>query len=229
MQRSSRAWRLYAAALVVGATVALAGMVGVAAGCTPQPTSDAPNSGKAATAAEGQDASGSASAEGAELTPINWTVDTDCAICHVTESAGAQNPACAQAVAHEQQVCVDCHRAADELSSIHAAVTIEDRDKVPTKAKHATADPESCIECHGTLEEVASLTSGSTALTDSQGTVVNPHERPAGESHETNPALCTDCHNNHSQDLPKDAMKYCAQCHHRGVFQCGTCHELRER
>ena len=44
-----------------------------------------------------------------------------------------------------------------------------------------------------------------------------------------NPATCTDCHNNHSKDLPKDAMKYCAQCHHRGTFECGTCHELRER
>jgi len=24
-------------------------------------------------------------------------------------------------------------------------------------------------------------------------------------------------------------MKYCAQGHHRGTFECGTCHELRER
>ena len=68
-----------------------------------------------------------------------------------------------------------------------------------------------------------------TALTDDKGTTVNPHERPAGEKHdEENPATC-DCHNNHSKDLEKDAQKYCAQCHHRGVYECGTCHELRER
>ena len=54
---------------------------------------------------------------------------------------------------------------------------------------------------------------------------MNPHERPAGEKHDENPTTCTDCHNNHSKDLPKDAMKYCAQCHHRGTFECGTCHE----
>ena len=66
-------------------------------------------------------------------------------------------------------------------------------------------------------------------LTDDNGTTVNPHERPAGEKHDENPATCTDCHNNHSKDLGKDAKKYCAQCHHRGVYECGTCHELRER
>ena len=64
---------------------------------------------------------------------------------------------------------------------------------------------------------MAALTADSTALTDDKGTVVNPHERPAGEKHDENPATCTDCHNNHSKDLPKDAMKYCAQCHHPGA------------
>lgn len=78
------------------------------------------------------------------------------------------------------------------------------------------------------MSEVAALTADSTALTDDKGTTVNPHERPAGEKHDENPTTCTDCHNNHSKDLPKDAMKYCAQCHHRGTFECGTCHELRE-
>ena len=69
----------------------------------------------------------------------------------------------------------------------------------------------------------------STALTDDKGTTVNPHDVPSNEKHEENPATCTDCHNNHSKDLPKDSMRYCAQCHHRGTFECGTCHELRER
>lgn len=38
--------------------------------------------------------------------------------------------------------------------------------------------------------------------TDDKGTTVNPHERPAGEKHEENPATCTD-YNNHSRALPK--------------------------
>ena len=85
-----------------------------------------------------------------------------------------------------------------------------------------------CTTCHNP-DDVKAATEGSTVLTDINGTVVNPHERPDGEAHDENPATCTDCHNNHSKDLSKDAMKYCAQCHHRGIFQCGTCHEIRER
>ena len=102
-------------------------------------------------------------------------------------------------------------------------------DKPATKATVVTVDEATCIACHGEMSEVAALTADSTALTDDKGTTVNPHERPAGEKHDENPTTCTDCHNNHSKDLPKDAMKYCAQCHHRGTFECGTCHELRER
>ena len=121
--------------------------------------------------------------------------------------------------------CVTCHTA--EAAEVHDGIAMG--DKPATKATVVTVDEATCIACHGDLSEVAALTADSTALTDDKGTVVNPHERPAGEKHEANPATCTDCHNNHSKDLPKDAMKYCAQCHHRGTFECGTCHELRER
>ena len=102
-------------------------------------------------------------------------------------------------------------------------------DKPAAKATVVTVDPATCESCHGTLGDMAAKTAGSTVLTDDNGTTVNPHERPAGEKHDENPATCTDCHNNHSKDLGKDAKKYCAQCHHRGVYECGTCHELRER
>ena len=123
--------------------------------------------------------------------------------------------------------CVTCHTDEAVLAEVHDGIAMG--DKPATKATVVTVDEATCIACHGDLSKVAALTADSTALTDDKGTVVNPHERPAGEKHESNPATCTDCHNNHSKDLPKDAMKYCAQCHHRGTFECGTCHELRER
>lgn len=159
--------------------------------------------------------------------PVNWTMESDCAICHTSEAEGANDSSCPQAKAHEAQTCSDCHTMVSELATAHADVKFG--DKAPTKASVVTVDPQTCIGCHGTMDEMAVLTAGSTALTDSNGVTVNPHERPEGEKHDEHPATCTDCHNNHSKDLPKDAMKYCAQCHHRGVFQCGTCHELRDR
>ncbi|WP_144301086.1 cytochrome c3 family protein, partial [Eggerthella lenta] len=136
---------------------------------------------------------------------------------------------CPQASAHEAEgvTCVQCHTDEAALSTEHADVKFG--DKAATKATVVTVDPETCISCHGTMEEMAAKTADSTALTDDKGTTVNPHDVPSNEKHEENPATCTDCHNNHSKDLPKDSMRYCAQCHHRGTFECGTCHELRER
>ena len=159
--------------------------------------------------------------------PVNWTMESDCATCHASEAESPSDPACTQAIAHEAEgiTCMDCHTEEETLATAHADVKFG--DKTTTKATVATVDPTTCESCHGTLEEVAALTTGSTALTDSKGTTVNPHARPASEQHDANPMTCTDCHNNHSDDLPKDAMSYCAQCHHRGTFECGTCHELR--
>ena len=161
--------------------------------------------------------------------PVNWTMESDCVTCHTAEAASATDSACPQGVAHETEgvTCVTCHTDEAVLAEVHDGIAMG--DKPATKATVVTVDEATCIACHGDLSEVAALTADSTALTDDKGTVVNPHERPAGEKHEANPATCTDCHNNHSKDLPKDAMKYCAQCHHRGTFECGTCHELRER
>ncbi len=102
-------------------------------------------------------------------------------------------------------------------------------DKAATKATVVTVDPETCISCHGTMEEMAAQTADSTALTDDKGTTVNPHERPPTRSTTQPGDVHRAGHNNHSKDQAKDAMKYCAQCHHRGTFECGTCHELRER
>jgi hypothetical protein len=154
--------------------------------------------------------------------PFSWSAASDCAVCHTTESASLSDPAQPQALEHGTQKCDSCHSNETLLVQAHEGVTYSS-----TPAKRAslkTVDEQTCISCHGDLATVAQQTVSSTALTDSNGLSVNPHERPVGEKHAENPTTCTDCHKVHSADLSRDAMKYCAQCHHRGIFQCGTCH-----
>lgn len=210
---------------VLGVVLALTAAMWTLAGCAPKAESDAPA--KSEQQAEGSDSSSGASAMDGQ--PVNWTMDSDCSMCHTSEAESETDAACPQGTAHKAENidCVQCHTEESTLKTEHADVKFG--DKVATKATVATVDPATCESCHGTLEDMAAKTADSTALTDDNGTTVNPHERPAGEKHEQNPATCTDCHNNHSKDLQKDAKKYCAQCHHRGVYECGTCHELRDR
>lgn len=211
---------------VCAAMLVVAALTATLTGCAPgQPVAD---TGSGAAAEQGADADASG-ADGMADQPVNWSMESDCVTCHTSEAASATDAACTQGVAHEAEgvTCATCHTDETVLGEVHDGITMG--DKPATKATVITVDEATCIACHGDLSEVATLTADSTALTDDKGTVVNPHERPAGAKHEENPATCTDCHNNHSTDLPKDAMKYCAQCHHRGTFECGTCHELRER
>ena len=209
--------RRFAVLAVLGAVLVLTAALWSLVGCAP----------KEAPAPSEQDEAAAASPLDGQ--PANWSMDSDCAICHKTEAASELDDACPQGVAHKAEgvTCVECHTEADTLATAHADVKLG--DEPASKVTVETVDPATCESCHGTLEEVAALTTGSTALTDDNGTTVNPHARPSSEKHDANPLTCTDCHNNHSTDLAKDAQKYCAQCHHRGVYECGTCHELRER
>ena len=211
---------------VLAVVLALAAALWLLTGCAPKAESQDGGSAPGSSASSGADAGGAGAMDGQ---PVNWTMESDCSLCHTSEAASAVDAACPQGTAHETEgvTCVQCHTEESVLTTEHADVKFG--DKVATKATVATVDPATCASCHGTMEEMAAKTVDSTALTDDKGTTVNPHERPAGEKHDENPATCTDCHNNHSKDLPKDAMRYCAQCHHRGTFECGTCHELRER
>ncbi|MEG1253341.1 MAG: cytochrome c3 family protein [Raoultibacter sp.] len=201
---------------LVALVLALAAVLFFAVGCAPKEAS--------------------APADGAQKTekadplagqPANWTMKSDCASCHTTESATMTDTSCPQGALHKEQTCISCHTEEPILQTAHADVKLG--DKAASKATVASVDPQTCITCHGTMEEMAAKTLDSKALTDDKGLTVNPHARPAGERHAETPAVCTDCHSAHSKTLEKDAMKYCAQCHHRGVFECGTCHELRER
>lgn len=209
--------RRFAALAVVVLTLVLASVLALVVGCSPKEASEAPAK------------SESSSTSSMDGQPVNWTMQSDCKTCHTSEASSPEEPACVQAVAHEAEdvTCNQCHTNETVLSTEHAAVKFG--DKVATKATVVTVDEQVCVSCHGTLQDMAVKTVDSKVLTDDNGTTANPHERPAGQKHEENPATCTDCHNNHSKDQAKDAKKYCAQCHHRGVYQCGTCHELRDR
>lgn len=222
----NKAARTMTLAIVLCATVLLATLMGLCMGCSPQQPAE---SDKGSSSPAQTPAADNAASDDMASQPVNWTMDIDCAICHTSEAEGVADAACVQAVAHEAEgiTCAQCHTDEATLSTAHDGITYD--DKPASKPSVITVDPQTCIACHGDLEEVATLTASSEALKDSNGTVVNPHERPAGDAHSENPATCTDCHNNHSKDLSKDAMKYCAQCHHRGIFQCGNCHEIRER
>lgn len=209
--------RRFAALAVVVLTMMLAAMLALVVGCSPKAATEAPAK---------AEQSSTSSMDGQ---PVNFTMQSDCKTCHTSEAASPEEAACTQAVAHEAEkvTCVQCHTDESVLSSTHADVKFG--DKPATKPTVITVDEKTCVSCHGSLQDMAAKTVDSKALTDDNGTSVNPHERPAGQTHEDNAATCTDCHNNHSKSVEKDAMKYCAQCHHRGVFTCGNCHELRER
>jgi nitrate/TMAO reductase-like tetraheme cytochrome c subunit len=197
----------------------LIAFVGIFAGIQLQLTACAPNASTDAKAAEEE----TSAIPGADQ-PFTWQASSDCATCHTSEGESLSDPAQAQALAHGSQDCGSCHTDEPLLKQAHEGVTYG--SKPAKKAKLKTVSEQTCIECHGDLPSMAQKTAESTALTDSNGLSVNPHERPDGERHSENPAICTDCHKVHSENLSKDAMKYCAQCHHRGVFQCGTCHAI---
>lgn len=186
---------------VLGVVLALTAAMWTLAGCAPKAEPSAP------AASEQKDGNGGSSAMDGQ--PVNWTMDSDCSMCHTVEAASATDASCPQASAHEAEgvTCVQCHTDEAALSTEHADVKFG--DKAATKATVVTVDPETCISCHGTMEEMAAKTADSTALTDDKGTTVNPHDVPSNEKHDANPATCTSCHNNHSKDQAKDAMKYC--------------------
>lgn len=203
-----------AALLVIGAVFLLAFLLAFTVSCAP---SESPKETTPKTE-EGAD-----SGMNSEL--VDWTMKSDCAACHTNEADSMTDTACPQAIAHEDMTCIQCHTDESVLSDAHDGITYGDRPA--SKATVVTVDSQTCIECHGGFDEMATQTAGSTALTDDQGTSVNPHELQPGEKHEANAPTCTSCHKTHSGNLSKDSMKFCAQCHHRGIFTCGNCHEIK--
>ncbi|HIW76000.1 MULTISPECIES: cytochrome c3 family protein [Gordonibacter] len=160
---------------------------------------------------------------------VDWTMDIDCKTCHTTEAGTMTDAAYPQAMEHGDMQCSQCHTEEATLKTAHEGVTYA--DKPASKATVVTVDAQTCQDpaCHGTLADMAVITADNTNFKDDKGAVQNPHEYASNEQHDANVPTCTDCHKIHTKNVQKDAMKWCAQCHHQGVFQCGTCHELRER
>lgn len=214
-KKATAAPRGLAAAAVLLATGLLACALCAVAGCSPQePAADAGNG---------------AEEPAAEAVALQWSPDSDCAACHTAEAGSMSDSACAQASAHASLTCVQCHTETDVLATAHESVTTE--SIVASKATVVSVNPETCknAACHGTMEDMAAQTEGKVFLTDSNGNQVNPHNHSSNPQHDAHQPTCTDCHKIHSKDAQKDAIKWCAQCHHRGVLTCGNCHEVRER
>ena len=206
---------------IIGVVCALAVVFGLMVGCAPSESGDDSSNPPASEEKDSSDGSG----EGAANQKVDWTMESDCATCHTYEAESMSDSAFPQAHAHTNEVCTDCHTEETVLATAHEDITLG--DKPAKKATVQSVSDQTCIDCHGTFEEMSVKTAGSNALTDSNGVSVNPHELLPGERHEANRPSCTSCHSTHSKDLSKDSMKFCAQCHHRGVFTCGNCHEVR--
>lgn len=161
--------------------------------------------------------------DGAETTTASFTFteDADCSSCHTTESESYEDSDCTASY-HSDVTCITCHSDIDGLTEAHEDV--EYGDKTATRLKSTEIDTSACISCHGDLETLAELTEDCTILTDDEGTVVNPHDLPDVEYHET--VDCGDCHEMHStDDISETSTSTCLSCHHSGVYECYTCHD----
>ena len=125
------------------------------------------------------------------------------------------------AAVHQAVPCTGCHSDEKALSTVHDGVTAD--SKLPKRLRKAKIDEALCLGCHGSYEDLAEKTADCTVLTDSAGTVVNPHDLPEGADHAK--IDCLDCHTAHKvQEVSEATLNTCTGCHHTGVFECGTCH-----
>ena len=125
------------------------------------------------------------------------------------------------AAVHQAVPCTGCHSDEKVLSTVHDGVTAD--SKLPKRLRKAKIDEALCLGCHGSYEDLAEKTADCAVLTDSAGTVVNPHDLPEGADHAK--IDCLDCHTAHkAQEASETALNTCTGCHHTGVFECGTCH-----
>ena len=193
----------------------------------------AASSGDKAPAEKGATATGNAT-EGASQTEqatatektgpseelLAWADGKECGSCHEAQLASTEDEELGASM-HTllKLACVDCH-ADDALIELHEKAKPD--AKAPTKLKKSTLDYALCSTCH-TPEALSKIGAESTALTDSEGTVVNPHEVPDVKDHKK--IQCQSCHKMHSASKPAStAPTLCQDCHHEDVYECYTCH-----
>lgn len=199
-------------------TIAAASLVAVLAlaGCAPQLAST-----------DGGDDDGA----DAPVIEASWSPESDCASCHSSEAEVASG--CLMEL-HGSVTCSTCHDDADgALAEAHEGYT-DPKARLPKKLRATTVSTEACESCHD-LAEITEKSEACTALTDANGTVVNPHEIMVRESHVANSGAdlnCGSCHKMHEADsgdasaaAAETASEKCLGCHHQNVYECGTCHE----
>ena len=127
-------------------------------------------------------------------------------------------------LSHGSLDCITCHSDESGLQDAHVNVTASDTDGT-RKLKKTEVSNDACLSCHE-ADYNPEATADITALTDSNGTKVNPHGLPSTSQHETAFA-CTNCHAMHTdRSIEDEAKAYCKSCHHKDVYECNTCHEL---
>lgn len=148
---------------------------------------------------------------------FSWSEDADCSACHKAESSN-------HVAAHESLGCAICHNDTDALATVHESTS--PNDKNPSSLKKTKVSEAVCLSCHDDYQDLAAKTSSSTALTDSNGKTVNPHEIKSYGGSEHQSIVCADCHKEHSSaSLTETAQSFCINCHHENVYECHTCHE----
>ncbi|MDR3052283.1 MAG: cytochrome c3 family protein, partial [Coriobacteriales bacterium] len=188
-------------------------LVPLAASCAPSP----------ATSTDGKsEADGSDTAAGTEqyADSFTWTVDADCALCHSTEHDSLSDGGVTLAGFHATQglSCSVCHTDTQVLTAAHEGTT--SASKTPTRLKTTKVTEASCLSsaCHVSEESLKPLTASSTALTDANGTVINPHDLSDKGDHDI--ISCVSCHGMHKDKPPdKTAKALCVSCHHENVFE----------
>jgi predicted CXXCH cytochrome family protein len=160
-----------------------------------------------------------------ELTTIlpEWSMQSDCSTCHLSaEDSRKDTAVLASNTEHATADCVTCHEDESGLSEAHKDATSAPTQEI-TRLRKSDISNESCLSCHDSAE-IAQLTVASTALTDKDGTVVDPHNLPVNDNHAT--INCGSCHTMHKPAaVNEDAYKLCAGCHHQEIFTgCETCH-----
>ena len=157
---------------------------------------------------------------------VAWSPDIDCTTCHSDQQASLSNTACLKGM-HKDAKCTSCHTDTDGLSKAHESAS---GTYSGTELESTRVDEKACLSCHGSYDELAAKTASITVLTDSKGTVVNPHAvRTAAVNvkGQHDEITCTTCHTVHaSGDSATNAQQECLSCHHQNVYECGTCHKI---
>lgn len=156
---------------------------------------------------------------------FNWTESSDCAMCHTRSVSSLASSSCEAMQGDPDSTCLNCHTDVAGIKSAHANVSMTDTAGDLDRLKKTNVEESTCLSCHD-LDDIT-LATADVALTDSEGTSVNPHE--AMTVHNVNAAhddmTCSSCHKMHSSAPTLDnAANMCLGCHHEDVYECYTCH-----